>query len=402
MNNFKSKCIITAILVVMVVGCVGHPRHPVPIEMIGKATLGDIPDSVRTYWDKNKGVNTVFQQDFIQSFRDEPVDYFPHREDESEFYHGLAISGGGASGAFGAGILCGWSELGSRPRFKIVTGISTGALIAPYAFLGSSYDDKLKTMYTTMSTKDIVRIRPPIPFGIDSVVDSKPLKNLIDKEVDGKMLADIASAHLNGQRLYIGTTDLDAQRFVVWNMGAIATSNSPNALKLFKSILLASASIPGLFPPVYIEVEVDGQIYDEMHVDGAVFNQLFFTELLLDFQTAVDLFYSGPDSYSFGHVYVIRNGKVAPEPQSIKPKALAVVKRSLNTMLKVAAVKDIHRVYITAKKNHIDFSYIDIPVTYLSENKQAFDPVEMNALFNLGFLKASKDGFWIIEPFYEE
>jgi len=400
MNNRKCRSIITAIFIIMSVGCAGHPRHPVPVEMMGKATLGDIPDTVRAYWSKDRGVHKVFQQDFIQSFRDETSGYFPHRQGGTQRYHGLAISGGGANGAFGAGILCGWSDLGSRPRFKIVTGISTGALIAPYAFIGSDYDEKLKTMYTTMSTKNIAKIKPPLPFNFDSVVDSKPLKNLIDKEVDEKMLADIASAHLNGQRLYIATTDLDAQRFVVWNVGAIAISNSPNALTLIKDIMLASASIPGIFPPVYINVELNGQPYDEMHVDGGVFNQLFFTELLLDFREAAELFYVGDDSNHLGHLYVIRNGKVAPEPQSIKSTAFQISKRSLATMIKVAAVKDTHRLYNAAKDNHIDFNYIEIPNSYISESEEAIDRDEMNALFNLGYLKARKNGFWIKEPFF--
>ena len=163
--------------------------------------------------------------------------------------HFLALSGGGDDGAFGAGVLCGWTAHGDRPEFKLVTGISTGALIAPFAFLGSSYDDTLRYLYTGITGKDIFSMKSLLTvLWRESVADTQPLAKMLDKYVDESMLAEIAAAHTKGRRLIIGTTQLDAQRLVLWDMGAIASSGDPDAIKLFRKIMLTSASIPGAFP----------------------------------------------------------------------------------------------------------------------------------------------------------
>lgn len=217
--------------------------------------------------------------------------------------------------------------------------------------------------------------------------------------VDDEMLVEIAHAHANGQRLYIGTTNLDAQQFVVWNMGAIASIGTPKALSLFRDIMLASASIPGLLPPVYINVEVDGQTYDEMHVDGGVINQVFLYEFLLDVQAAAEMFYEDARSTNLGNVYVIQNGIVDAVPMQTQPKGLMIAHRSIDTMIKSAALNDLFRIYSTAKKDNIDFNYIGIPSDYVWKGEEAFDPKEMNVLFEMGYQKALQDEFWIKEPF---
>jgi predicted acylesterase/phospholipase RssA len=168
----------------------------------------------------------------------------------------LAISGGGADGAFGAGLLCGWTKHGDRPRFKLVTGVSTGSLIAPFAFLGPEYDARLKEVYTTISTKNIYQVRSLLKMlRSDSIADTWPLAELAAKSMDDDLLRAIAAEHQKGRRLFVGTTNLDAQRLVIWDMGAIAAIGTPEAFKLFRRILLASAAIPVMFPPIYLEVE---------------------------------------------------------------------------------------------------------------------------------------------------
>ena len=158
----------------------------------------------------------------------------------------------------------------TRPSFKLVTGVSTGALTAPFAFLGPAYDEKLKQVYTTITTKDIFRLRSLLAILLrpDAIALNDPLAKLTAEIVDEKMLKDVATEHLKGRRLFISTTALDAQRPVVWNMGAISASGHPNALGLFRDIMIASAAIPVAFPPIYIKVEAYGQRFDEMHVDG--------------------------------------------------------------------------------------------------------------------------------------
>ena len=188
----------------------------------------------------------------------------------------LAISGGGDNGAYGAGFLNGWTAAGTRPEFKVVTGISTGALIAPFAFLGPKYDHVLEKVYTTSSQKDIFKKRGIAAwlFG-DSMADTRPLASVIESYVTRALLDEIAAEYAKGRILLVGTTNLDSLEPVIWNMTAIAASQDPRAVPLFRSILLASASIPGAFPPVMIDVNLDGAKYQEMHVDGGTIAQVF-------------------------------------------------------------------------------------------------------------------------------
>jgi Patatin-like phospholipase len=191
-------------------------------------------------------------------------------------YNMLAVSGGGENGAFGAGLLCGWSEHGDRPVFDWVTGVSTGALTAPFAFLGSAYDAKLREVYTGITAKDVLRERSLIAaFTDDAFADNAPLFATLSHYLDQQMLADLAKAYNEGRLLLVGTSDLDAQQGVIWNIGAIAASGHPRARDTIARILLASAAIPGAFPPTMFDVTLDGKPYQEMHVDGGAFAQAF-------------------------------------------------------------------------------------------------------------------------------
>ena len=188
----------------------------------------------------------------------------------------LAVSGGGENGAFGAGLLCGWSAQGTRPTFDLVTGISTGALTAPFAFLGTDYDPQLRAVYTETPPSQILTKRAlTAALFDDALADNEPLFKTISRYVDDRMLAGIAQAYDAGRLLLIGSTDLDAQVPVIWNIGAIAKSGHPRAADTIRRILLASAAIPGAFPPSMIEVTMGGKTYQEMHVDGGAFAQTF-------------------------------------------------------------------------------------------------------------------------------
>src|SRR5262245_3904543 len=190
--------------------------------------------------------------------------------------HFLAISGGGENGAFAAGLLNGWTEAGTRPEFSLVTGVSTGALSAPFAFLGPAYDQQLKEVYTTITAKDVMEARGIFAaIWNDAMADSAPLQNLVAKYVTEDMLKAIAVEYRKGRGLFIITTNLDARRRVVWNIGKIAEYGTPEALELVRKILVASAAIPGAFPPMMFDVEANGVKYQEMHVDGGASNQVF-------------------------------------------------------------------------------------------------------------------------------
>ena len=208
----------------------------------------------------------------------------------------LAISGGADNGAFGAGLINGWTTTGTRPEFRMVTGISTGALIAPFAFLGPSYDGQLREVYTELGPDSVFSRRAfTAALFSDAMAGTRPLAETIDRYVDDRMLAAIGREYERGRLLMLGTTDLDAQRPVIWNIGAIAASGHPQALDLFRKILLATAAIPGAFPPVMIGIKVDGARYQEMHVDGGVNAQLF-------------LYPGSFDPLTNGHVDIITRG----------------------------------------------------------------------------------------------
>ena len=294
----------------------------------------------------------------------------------------LAISGGGSNGAFGAGLLDGWTASGTRPEFAIVTGVSTGSLTAPFAFLGPPYDDELAASYTKISGEDIFARRSIFRIlGAGSAADNDPAspagRRLRHRPDD----ADIAREYGRGRRLLIGTTDLDAERPVVWNIGAIAASGVPDRAQLIQDVLVASAAIPGVFPPVRIRVVADGVAYDEIHVDGGTLNQAFMLPSNLALATLDRrLHRSVPRT-----VYVIRNGKVTPEYTAVPPGLAAVVGRSVGSLIKAQGVGDLYRMYTDATRDGIAFNAVWIPESFTLEEPSPFDPGYMRALFDLGY-----------------
>lgn len=300
----------------------------------------------------------------------------------------LAISGGGANGAFAAGVLCGWTQTGKRPQFDIVTGVSTGALIAPAAFLGESYDSVIRRIYTDISDADIAKqnIIEFIFEGKPSLLDTKPLRGVLNREVDKKVLDAVAKEHAKGRRLYIATTNLDAKRLVVWDMGAIAASGSPEALELFRDVMLASASIPVAFPPVMITVEAGGRLYDEMHADGSIATQMMGW-----------LFIFGHEDIKNkkANIYVIRNGKFADMPEEVSYKAWDIANAAFTTLVTWQSYGDIYRFYTLAKYSRAHFYFTCIPYAFNEPRNSEFDLSYMRKLFYRGYRLGVSDEHWI-------
>ncbi len=378
-------------LLVTVSGCATLPRNAVPVERIYDAEIPGFPD-VRAW---SGQISKEFQADIIQSGREEPEAEFPRDENGMPIRDALALSGGGSSGAFGAGFLNGWSAKGTRPNFKVVTGISTGALTAPFAFLGSEFDEQLKQAFTTMSTENILQRLNifKILFKSEAVYSTGPLKQLIQERINADMLGAIAVKHDQGHRLYIGTANLDAQRLVIWNMGLIAKSQSAGALDLFHKVILASTSIPAIFPPVLIGVELDGNRYDEMHADGGTLFQVFFYAGTIDIKAARREAY-GYDFKPAGGIYIIRNGQLIPEPQKVDRSLAKISSRAIDTMIKAAVVGDLYRIYTFTQRDGMGFHYVDIPDDYEPRSKEFFDKEEMNRLFEIGYRLAQSDTPW--------
>lgn len=286
----------------------------------------------------------------------------------------LILSSGGADGAFGAGLLNGLSAAGKRPDYAVVTGVSTGALIAPFAFAGPRYDDALRKAYTEVTAADIFEAGSSTG---ESFVNSWPLRDFIAKQITPQLIADIAAAYRSGRRLFIVTTDLDSQRSVVWNMGAIATHGGANATKLFVNVLLASASIPGGFPPVLIDVESGGKHFQEMHVDGGLGGQFFVAPPSLMASTSE---YRLPAT----QLYIVVNTALQREFKVVDRFAPTILTQSIGMAVPVDTGLMIDRTYIVAKRSGVEFNVATIPATFSAPSKGPFDPEYMKTLFQVG------------------
>lgn len=297
----------------------------------------------------------------------------------------LVVSGGGANGAYSAGVLCGWSETGKRPQFDIVTGVSTGALIAPAAFLGPDYDHVIREIYTNISDTDIMKYDIVEFFfeGRPSIMDTAPLRRVLKRSVTMDVMKAVAKAHAEGRRLYLATTNLDARRLVIWDMGAIASKGTPEALELFRTVMLASAAIPVAFPPVLFTVEAGGKLYDEMHVDGSVATQMFGALLIVGYEEV---------RQKPTRVYAVRNGKIADVPGQVKFKVWDIAGAAFETLMTWQSYGDIYRFASLARYEGIDFYFSCIPYEFRETRKSEFDLDYMRKLFYRGYrIAVSKD-----------
>jgi predicted acylesterase/phospholipase RssA len=286
----------------------------------------------------------------------------------------LILTSGGADGAFGAGLLHGLTEAGKRPDYTVVTGVSTGALIAPFVFAGPRYDEALRKAFTEVSAADIFEAGTSTG---ESFVNSWPLRDFIAKQITPQLLADIAAAHRAGRRLFVVTSDIDSERSVVWNMGAIAAHGGDNATKLFCAVLLASASIPGGFPPVLIDVEAGGKRFQEMHVDGGLGGQFFVAPPSLMASTSD---YRLPAT----QLYIVVNTGLQRDFKVVDRFAPTILTQSIGMAVPVDTSLMIDRAFIVAKRSGVEFNVATIPASFNAPSKGPFDPEYMKALFQVG------------------
>jgi predicted acylesterase/phospholipase RssA len=380
-------------LAVSLAACGVLPRNPVPPELTAAATIPGMPD-VRAWAGRP---SAAMERDFEQSFPQESPADFPRGADGAVRYPHLALSGGGANGAFGAGFLSGWTATGRRPVFKIVTGVSTGALMAPFAFLGPKYDVALHEFYTTTTTRDIFAIGSILTSLLrgDSLADTGPLAALIARHVDAEFLRQVADVHHRGRRLYMGTVDLDSQQFVVWNMGLIAASGHPEALDLFRRVMLASASIPIAFPPVFFEVEADGRRYDEMHVDGFVAATVFLNGGV--FRPSLVHPRAGRGA-AREDVFVIHNGQLSETPSPTPRSLRGITSRVIEASGRAGLVGDLFRIYTFAQRDQGTFHWVTIDQSVDLPGPDVFDPVKMAELYEIGYKVALAGPVWETQP----
>ena len=305
----------------------------------------------------------------------------------------LALSGGSDNGAYGAGLLNGWTKAGTRPEFAVVTGVSTGALIAPFAFLGPDQDATLEQLFTTISAKNIYRNRFPLAIPLSpSIASTKPLARMISEVMTDALIDRIAAEHARGRRLFVGTANLDAQRMVIWNMGAIAASKAPGRYGLFRQVLLASSAIPAFFPPVMIKAQANGREVSEMHVDGGTTAQI----LTLPDQAIV----AGqlPSALNRLHLYMIVNNKLNGEFHLVRPRTVPIASQAISLNLRRSAGSTVALSYLYAKAHGVDFNLSFIDKDYPRSEKSLFDTEMMRTLFAYGRKLGETGTFWAKRP----
>lgn len=388
--------VLVATLFCLIAGaCSSIPRQAEPIGTAEKASIAGF-DGIRylPFTDPEP-----LREMLRKAFNDETPESYDESTASTRVYNYLAVSGGGSDGAFGAGLLNGWTEVGGRPKFKVVTGVSTGALIAPFAFLGPDYDDELKKAYTTVSASNIFVMHSLLSLLFaESVTDTAPFRQMVASFIDDKVLAAIAAEHLKGRRLLVASTNLDAEQPVIWDLGAIASSSNPKKLELFRSVLLASASIPAVFPPVMFDVEVDGKHYDEMHVDGGVFFQSFSIGSQIDLPTAIKAAHPDYSGKVVQRLYVIRNGRVTPGAKQVERGLPSIAVRAIGSLFKVSGINDLWRLYLSTIHDNIEFRYISIPLDYVGTTEEQFVELEMKRQYEYGHAMALKGIPWQTTP----
>jgi Patatin-like phospholipase len=306
----------------------------------------------------------------------------------------LMISGGGSGGAFSVGVLSAWSKLNTRPQFNVVTGVSTGALIAPFAFLGSAYDGTIIHLYTSGVAEDLVRTKGPVGLFGSSLLQGDPLRKMVERFATAEILREIASEHRKGRRLLLLTTNLDTQRAVVWNMGAIANSGRSDALKLFQDVLIASASIPGVYPAVMIKVESGGRQFEEMHSDGASASQILSLPkfLLNSTQRLV------PNERQKVNIYVIVNNALITEFSVTPNKTISVAARAFSVLLKSQTQSELVALYNYCKLTNVNFHVASIGAQVPYSMLDPFNTDYMRKVYKLGYQNTAAGTLWNDSP----
>jgi Patatin-like phospholipase len=380
--DWRAAAVALAALSFALGGCATTERLPaVPLSLASSAVPLEIADA-RYYADESDHarVSALATQAFVRAKSAGLLADTKGKPRERAF---LAISGGGDDGAYGAGLLSGWSAHGNRPEFAIVTGVSTGALSAPFAFLGPEYDEQLKKIYTETSADDVFQARGFMAaVADDAMADSTPLRNRISSFLDAHMVQRLAEEYERGRILLILTTNLDQGRSVIWNIGAIAASGHPRSRELIVDILLASAAVPGVFPPVMIPMTVDGRDYQEMHVDGGAIAQAFLYPSSFSLKAKVKEL--GVKDFK-AVAYIIRNGRLYRPEEKVERQTLKIAQQAISTMTASSGVNDLYRMYLTTKRDGVEFNLAYIEDDFHLAYKGPFDKAYMNALYEHGY-----------------
>lgn len=377
------KCLVGLLMVTSIGACTTLDRkNAVPPNLTDQSRIENMPQIRYKVW-SSEGINAMFND--VEKGQQEPGYFVDHTVGNY-----LAISGGGDNGAFGAGLLTGWTARGDRPKFDLVTGVSTGAMMAPFAFLGSDYDYVLKETFTEVDAKDIfVKIGLAGVLFSDAFADTTPLYHLISKYITPELLQKISDEYtIHDRWLLIATTNLDAGVPILWNMGKLAGVGTPESVTLFRKILLASAAIPGAFPPVMIDVVADGKHYQEMHVDGGASMEMFIYPSALHLHS----------KFKKRQAYFIRNSRLDSDWRQIERNTLTIMGRAVDQLIQTQGIGDIFRSYLVCKRDGMDFNLAYIGPDFNVPHTSEFDRKYMDALYDYGYRLAAAGYPWASQP----
>ena len=340
---------------------------------------------------------TVLSDTFTRQLKDEKarLQTAPPAPRPGERYNILVLTGGVAHGAYQVGVLCGWSDAGTLPEFDVITGVSTGALIAAATFPGKEFLGDARRLYTSVHRQDVYKFKkfPPFGLGTASVATNDPLRKLVHQVTDQPgYFEKVAAEHAKGRRFYVGTTNLDTMRFVTWDMGAIASEGTPESRKLYVDLVLAASALPALFNPSEITLTIDGCKYTEFHVDGGTTRNLFIYPPSDWPGEKAD-----PEGrlLAGGNVYVVFGGKVYGDPTGTKPKLAPVGARALATLLSSCQRAELFRCFTKTELVGMNFHLAAIPPEYLPLfPSNEFDPDKMTALFCEGYSRVQSGRAW--------
>jgi predicted acylesterase/phospholipase RssA len=365
----------------------------IPTVMLMLAACSSLPRT--SYTASDAASSTVLDLDQLRRYADEPASTFRKAKlgAQAGALSYLALSGGGADGAYGAGVLNGWTAAGTRPEFSAVSGVSTGALIAPFAFLGPAYDATLRDVYTSGIAESLLNT-PSIVHAVfgSGLFGNTRLRELVARYISQDMLGKIAAEHAKGRDLLIVTTNLDTQRTVIWDMGRIAAIRSTQALNLFRDVMAASASIPVVFPPMLIDAEAGGHRFQEMHVDGGV------TAPVL---TLPEAFLLRNGALARGlrmNIYILVNDKVERDFQLVQNSTIDIAARTSASVTKTQIRSVLYTTYDFARRNNFGFNLTYIDKDLPSPASFGFDAGYMRSLYQYGYDKARTGDFWAKSP----
>lgn len=396
MGIFFKKFHFVIFTVFIIAGCANRPT-PLPEEYSQKLPWGALDLDIKnndSEYTLRRSLGDVLENKLLQLNQGLPNNDF----------NILALSGGGSGGAYGAGVLNGWKDHGTLPEFDVVTAISTGSIMASFAFLGGEYVDKLDPIFNNLSSDDLYKSSWLSVFNGATISDPTPLKKLLEKGINNQFLDKIAAEHKKGRRLYIGSTNLDTGQLVVWDMGAIASSDRDDKVQRYRDIIYASSAVPIIFPPHFFEINIEGEKYYQMHVDGGVYSNVFMIGMFINWVHELQVTEESNKEVKT-NLYIVANKKYrerhnyVPVPLRIR----SVLNAFINVEMDLLFDRSVSRIYHSAKEKGVNFHMATIPQNsdHIKSTLE-FVPSEMREVYKLGYENALTGYSWQTEIKWDE